>query len=288
MLRHIVMWKFKPEAEGKTKRENALWMKEHLEALIGKIPQLISAEVGINEKESEASFDAVLTSTFATFEDLEAYKKHPLHQDISTYCKKVRLDRVVCDYWEDEDTADNNIHHGSISLSKTISIRPLMSSDAKAIFHTIDNHRNMMRRWLPFVDFTLHPSDSITFVKQSLKSEDKVFSILDRDSFIGLIGLKNIDMANKRGEIGYWLSPEYHNKGIMTMAAQKVLHFAFTSKKLNRVQIRCAVDNIASQRIPEKLGFHLEGIERGGELLNDDSFIDLKVYSILQNEFINK
>ncbi|MCD7914768.1 MAG: Dabb family protein [Tannerellaceae bacterium] len=34
MLKHIVMWKLKAEAEGKTKAENALWMKEHLEALV--------------------------------------------------------------------------------------------------------------------------------------------------------------------------------------------------------------------------------------------------------------
>lgn len=287
MLRHIVMWKFKAEAEGRSKRDNALWMKQHLEALVGKIPQLISAEVGINENESDSAFDAVLTSTFASFEDLEIYKKHPLHQDISAYCKKVRLDRVVCDYWEDDDTADINTHHGSVSISDSISIRPLMPCDAQDIFLTIDRHRNALRRFLPFVDFTLFPSDSICYVERTLKSDEKVFSILHRHDFIGLIGLKNIDEANKKGEIGYWLSPEYHNKGIMTMATRQILDFAFTTMKLNRIQIRCAVDNIVSQRIPEKLGFTLEGIERGGELLNDDNFYDLKVYSLLKQEFID-
>lgn len=102
ILKHIVMWKFKDEAEGRTRAENAEWMKEHLEALVGKIPELLSAEVGINIKESEAAYDAVLTATFRNIEDLETYKKHPLHQEVSNYCKGVRLSRVVCDYFVDE------------------------------------------------------------------------------------------------------------------------------------------------------------------------------------------
>ncbi|MBQ6939289.1 MAG: Dabb family protein, partial [Muribaculaceae bacterium] len=39
-----------------------------------------------------------LISTFASIEDMEAYKKHPAHVAISTYCKKVRESRVACDF----------------------------------------------------------------------------------------------------------------------------------------------------------------------------------------------
>lgn len=77
-------------------------MKEHLEALVGQIPELLSAEVGINIKESEASYDAVLTATFRSLDDLETYKNHPLHQAVSDYCKKIRLSRIVVDYWEEK------------------------------------------------------------------------------------------------------------------------------------------------------------------------------------------
>lgn len=98
-LKHIVLWKFKDEAEGRTKAENAQWMKEHLEALVGVVPELLSAEVGINVTDSDAAYDAVLISTFEDKEAAARYKVHPAHQEISSYCKKVRLSRVVCDYW---------------------------------------------------------------------------------------------------------------------------------------------------------------------------------------------
>ncbi len=58
MIRHIVMWKLKPEAEGRTAKENAQWMKEHLEGLLGVVPQLVECEVGINVV--EGNYDAVL------------------------------------------------------------------------------------------------------------------------------------------------------------------------------------------------------------------------------------
>ncbi|MCC8096583.1 MAG: Dabb family protein [Tannerellaceae bacterium] len=98
MLKHIVMWKLKAEAEGKTKAENALWMKEHLEALVGVVPEIRSLEVGINIKESAMAYDAVLVSTFDDEAALEAYKVNPEHVKISTYCKKIRESRVVVDY----------------------------------------------------------------------------------------------------------------------------------------------------------------------------------------------
>lgn len=96
MIKHIVMWKLKPEAEGHTAAENAQWMKEHLEALMGVVPQLLSCEVGVNVV--DGNYDACLISTFASLEDLDAYKKHPAHVAISTYCKRVRESRVACDF----------------------------------------------------------------------------------------------------------------------------------------------------------------------------------------------
>ncbi len=103
MLKHVVMWKLKEEAEGKTKAENALWMKEHLEALRGVISEIQSLEVGINCKAGEMAYDAVLISTFRDEAALAAYKTDPRHQAVSQYCKKIRESRVAVDFWEDEN-----------------------------------------------------------------------------------------------------------------------------------------------------------------------------------------
>jgi len=59
MIKHIVMWRFKKEAEGKTKEENIQIIKKDLEALKGVIPQINELEVGVNiNEESPTAYDA--------------------------------------------------------------------------------------------------------------------------------------------------------------------------------------------------------------------------------------
>ena len=130
VYKHIVMWKFKEQHNGKSALENARWMKEQLEALVGVVPELLSAEVGISpalEQTAESAaaeapapvaaqsnaaavpapaaageYDACLLSTFASPEALAAYKVHPKHKAISTYCKEARLKRLAFDWWSEE------------------------------------------------------------------------------------------------------------------------------------------------------------------------------------------
>lgn len=96
MVRHIVFWTLKEEAEGRTKWENAKIIKERLEALVGVIDGLVDAEVGINENGGE--YDAVLLSTFESMDALKAYDVHPEHEKVRAFVKKVNVSRVAADY----------------------------------------------------------------------------------------------------------------------------------------------------------------------------------------------
>lgn len=96
MVRHIVFWKFAPTAEGKTKWENAKIIKEKLENLQGVIPGLIEMEVGLNQNGGD--YDAALVSLFESEDALLAYDRHPAHQEVREFVKKVRLSRASVDY----------------------------------------------------------------------------------------------------------------------------------------------------------------------------------------------
>ncbi len=62
MIKHIVMWKLKDEAEGNSKAENAKIIKNSLEDLKGKINEIVHLEVGIDVNKSEQAYDVVLYS----------------------------------------------------------------------------------------------------------------------------------------------------------------------------------------------------------------------------------
>ena len=91
MIRHIVMWKFRPGTE--KEQEEFL---TNLRGLYGVIPQLKRCEVAVNV--GEGNYDAVLVSEFDSLEALETYKNDPRHKAVSALCKSIREDRVAVDY----------------------------------------------------------------------------------------------------------------------------------------------------------------------------------------------
>ncbi len=98
MIKHIVLWKLKENAEGKSKKENALQIKKILEDLKNVIPQITELEVGINFNDSTAAYDVALYSIFQTVKDLDTYQNHPDHVKAADVIGKLREERVVVDY----------------------------------------------------------------------------------------------------------------------------------------------------------------------------------------------
>lgn len=98
MIRHVVMWKFKDEAQGRTRDENLALVKTQLEALPEKIPFIRHMEVNLNINGNPSCFDAVLISEFDCLEDVKAYREHSEHKKISSYVALVRESRACVDY----------------------------------------------------------------------------------------------------------------------------------------------------------------------------------------------
>ncbi len=94
MIVHIVMFAFKEE----NKQANLQQAKTMLDGLVGKVPSLLSMEVGLDFMQSERSFDLVLTSTFDDKEGLSAYATHPAHLEVVDFIKEVTEMAKVVDY----------------------------------------------------------------------------------------------------------------------------------------------------------------------------------------------
>ena len=71
-------------------------MKERLEALVGKIPGLISLTVGRNVMPT--GYDLCLLGRYEDIEALKLYRDHPLHKEVQQFVHKVITDRVSCDF----------------------------------------------------------------------------------------------------------------------------------------------------------------------------------------------
>lgn len=100
MIKHLVLWKLKDKALGRSKSENALLLKQRLENLNGIIPGMHLLEIGItiNNTDSDDEVDVVLYSEFENIEALEAYYPHPEHVKIKEFVQAIRSERRVIDY----------------------------------------------------------------------------------------------------------------------------------------------------------------------------------------------
>ena len=98
MVKHIVAWNFKTEAEGKTKQENMEWVREHLFALLPVIGEIKKMEIGFDISHTDMSADLVLITEFESTEELKIYAEHPEHLKVSAYVRKVIECRKVIDF----------------------------------------------------------------------------------------------------------------------------------------------------------------------------------------------
>ena len=100
MLRHIVWWTLKDEAEGFTADQNAARVKE-ASAILSTIPGVITVEVSIEVAEATSTVPAriVLQSAHADADALKAYADHPIHLEFAKLIKAVCSSRQALDYY---------------------------------------------------------------------------------------------------------------------------------------------------------------------------------------------
>lgn len=98
MIKHVVMWQFADQAEGRDKAANVALIREQLNALPGVVPGIESFEVVTPQHGLESTFDLMLVSSFADAEALQAYVVHPEHQQVAQLIGKVRTARHCVDY----------------------------------------------------------------------------------------------------------------------------------------------------------------------------------------------
>jgi len=176
----------------------------------------------------------------------------------------------------------------SIKIRDDLELGLLEQRHAEELFALVDQNREYLREWLPWVDNSRSIADTQEFIKSSLEqfASNGSFGtgILYQGKLAGAIGFHYIDWSNRATSIGYWLAASFQGKGLMTKACRTLVDYAFNELGLNRVEIRCATENTKSRAIPQRLGFKQEGTIRQAEWLYDH-YVDLVVYGILASEW---
>ncbi|MFJ7753752.1 GNAT family N-acetyltransferase [Peribacillus muralis] len=168
--------------------------------------------------------------------------------------------------------------------TKRLIMRKINMEDAEDMFAYTSNPEVSR-----FVTWEAHRSMSDTkdFIQLVLQNyEDKKIApwgIEHKESgkLIGTIDFVSWLVNHHLAEMGYVLAPEYWGRGLMTEAVRKFVAFGFENMNLVRIQARCFVENLGSERVMQKAGMSFEGIVRKGMLVKGEH-VNLKLYAIIK------
>lgn len=144
---------------------------------------------------------------------------------------------------------------------------------ASEIYGLIDNDRDHLRPWLPWVDST----HSVEDTRKNIVDRIKTFNAKEQASFYGTLNgefvasVGFVSLKDGEGEIGYWLLSDYQGKGLMTTFVKACIDYGFDQLGLDVIIIKCAEGNSKSAGIPLRLGFtqvektEITRIRNGGE-----------------------
>ncbi|MFD7493570.1 GNAT family N-acetyltransferase [Streptomyces sp. NPDC059832] len=100
---------------------------------------------------------------------------------------------------------------------------------------------------------------------------------------MGQVGLKKTDWRTLVSEVGYWVSPWARGHGVATEATRAVARWLLADQQFQRLELRAATENTASQKVALKAGFHREGTLRNAGFVHGGR-VDLVLFSMLPGD----
>jgi ribosomal-protein-serine acetyltransferase len=134
-------------------------------------------------------------------------------------------------------------------------VRELNEEDAEAVTRATHASLEHLRRWMPWA--LEEPKDAAfraAFIRDARARGDRLFAAFLGDDVIGCCGL-HARIGDGGREIGYWVHADHLRQGVATTMARHLVAVAFADPAIAFVEIHHDAGNVASGRVPDKLGF---------------------------------
>jgi RimJ/RimL family protein N-acetyltransferase len=153
------------------------------------------------------------------------------------------------------------LHAGDLVL------RPPREEDVPAVAAACQD--DDIARFLPLIPRPYREDDARTWLAMTERgwageADEKAFAITRDGAFLGVASLRP-----SVGGIGYWLAPEARGAGVMPRAVAAIIEWGRSEYGVTAFHLLAHPDNLASQRVAEKLGF-----SRAGAVHHEPAFPD--------------
>ena len=97
---------------------------------------------------------------------------------------------------------------------------------------------------------------------ENTKSYTFTVKLIEENKFIGIIGINLGKEKYRNAEVWFKFDFNYWNKGYATESLKRIINFGFENLKLHRIEAGCAIENIGSITVLEKVGMLREAHTR--------------------------
>jgi len=170
-------------------------------------------------------------------------------------------------------------------------VRCFDPQDAAALKSAVDASLEHLRPWIPWARDEPQTLDQKVELLRQYRGKfdlgrDRIYGIFDRaeSELLGGTGLHDRVGEGAR-ELGYWIAERHTRKGYTTEATAALVRAGFEIDLLQRIEIHCEPENVASVAVARKLGFRHDGTLRARLPRREGSSADCMIWSMLRAEF---
>jgi len=137
--------------------------------------------------------------------------------------------------------------------------------------------------WIPTIPHPYTREDALAFIRGEVRPDHQALAIELDGRVVGGIGM-GLNSHDYRATMGYWIAASGRGQGICTRALRLLSRHALDDLEVQRVDLVTDPDNVASQRVAEKVGFRREGVLRSHLRHPDGRVRDSVMFSLLPGE----
>ena len=166
-------------------------------------------------------------------------------------------------------------------------LRRITEEDAEVVFSLRSNPDVMQYVPRPLAKTIQDAHNHISEINSKIDSNVGInwaITLKGNPAMIGIIGHYRLEPQNYRAEIGYMMLPEFHGKGYVSEAIQKITTFGFEEMNLHSIEAIIDPDNFASARVLEKNQYIKEAHLKENQFY-EGRFLDTVIYSLLRKNY---
>jgi RimJ/RimL family protein N-acetyltransferase len=163
-----------------------------------------------------------------------------------------------------------------------IRLRDYHSTDAPRLVE-LANNENVSRFLVYTFPYPYTMDDAVWWITTGSHCNGAKTKVIEYDgAFAGSVGVTpQVGWKSHTAEIGYWLGEEFWGRGIATQVMKQMTEEAFAEGALKKLFAPVMAPNLASARVLEKSGFHLEGVFKN-EVIKNGQMYDIHHYARLR------